>query len=81
MTNSDAFAELCNEVQEVYKAYTCSFHPGTNSQNIFYGGRDFYIFTSLLWSSWFDFYKTLLLITNSFFPAAFELLSSKILAR
>ena len=31
VTNSDAFAELCNEIQEVYKANTCSLHPGTNS--------------------------------------------------
>ena len=28
---------------------------GQTVRIFFYGGRDFYIFASLLWSSWFDF--------------------------
>ena len=44
LANSDAFA---NEIQKVYKTSTYSFHSEMNNQNIFYGGKAFYLFTSL----------------------------------
>ena len=45
LTNSDAFAEVCNEIQKVHKTSNYSFHPEMNNQNIFYYGKDFYLFT------------------------------------
>ena len=47
LANSDAFTEVCNEIQKVYKTSTYSFHSEMNNQNIFYGGKAFYLFTSL----------------------------------
>ena len=45
LTNSDAFAEVCNEIQKVHQTFTYSFHPEMNNQDIFYGGKDFCLCT------------------------------------